>query len=171
VSARRRWILAGAIAALAGGGGVAWRQRQESDAAATQGLWDRRLVQPDGAELAMGSLRGRPLVINFWATWCAPCIKEMPELDRFHREFGPRGWQVLGVAIDRREPVLEFLRLRPVSFPVALAALEGTELARQLGNPSGSLPFTVVVDAAGRLVQRKLGQTSFDELARWAGRA
>jgi thiol-disulfide isomerase/thioredoxin len=107
-------------------------------------------------------------VLNFWATWCAPCIKEMPELDRFHREHAAQGWQVVGVAIDQPEPVREFLQRVPVGFPIAVAGLAGMELLRALGNPSGALPFTVVFAADGRVVRRKLGETTARELAGWA---
>ena len=82
----------------------------------------------------MATLRGQPLVLNFWATWCPPCVKEMPEIDRFQREFAARGWQVLGLAVDRPQPVREFLARTPVGYTIAMAGLEGTELSRQLGN-------------------------------------
>jgi thiol-disulfide isomerase/thioredoxin len=157
---------AGAAAAAAGVGGYLWR----TGAVRTyEPLWSLRFPQPDGGELVMAERRGKPLLLNFWATWCAPCIKEMPELDRFARDFGGRGWQVIGLAIDGPTPVREFLLKRPVGFAIGLAGMDGTDLARDLGNPQGGLPFTVVFDAVGRLVHRKLGQTSYDEVARWAG--
>ena len=166
---RRQWAVvagAGALAALGGAGFALWRQRGE--AAADLGLlWPHEFETPDGKTLAMRELRGRPLVVNFWATRCAPCVREMPQLDRFHREFRARGWQVVGIAIDQRGPVQEFLRKLPVSFPIALGGFAGMELVRQLGNPQGGLPFTVIADAEGRVVRRKLGETSFEELAPW----
>jgi len=164
---RRGWIVGGAAAAAAaaGVGGYFWR----SGAARTyEPLWSMRFPTPDGGELVMADKRGRPLLLNFWATWCAPCIKEMPELDRFARDFAGRGWQVVGLAIDGPTPVREFLRQRPVGFPVGLAGFEGTDLARELGNAQGALPFTAAFDSRGRLVQQKLGQTSYDELVGWA---
>jgi thiol-disulfide isomerase/thioredoxin len=169
---RRTFIASAAGIALVGGiAGYRWRERHAADAAAPAddgGLWGLRFTRPEGGELAMAEQRGKPMVLNFWATWCAPCVQEMPELDRFHREFGARGWQVIGLAIDGPTPVRQFLARQPVSFPIGLAGLDGTELSRRLGNPSGSLPFSVVFDTQGRPVQRKLGQTSFAELARWA---
>ena len=119
----------------------------------------------------LADLRGKPLLINFWATWCAPCVREMPEIDRFHREFGPRGWQVLGLAIDSPTPVREFLGRVKVGFAIGLAGLDGTDLVRKLGNTQGGLPFTVMVDAQGKLMQRKMGETDFKQLAGWASKS
>ncbi len=170
----RRWLLAGAgaTATLAGIGAALWQERSENKAAHadTAWLWGLSFPRPDGGELQMASLRGRPLVLNFWATWCPPCVKEMPEFDRFHREFSARGWQVLGLAVDSAGPVREFLARAPVGYTIGLAGFEGTEVSKRLGNEQGALPFTALVDAKGRVLQRRLGQTHFQELADWAGR-
>ena len=181
---RRRLLSIGvaAAAALAGLGTAWWRQpgaptsADVAAAAAAAGdpldrLWSLSLARPEGGELALVTLRGKPLLINFWATWCPPCVRELPEIDRFHREFGPRGWQVLGVAIDGPTPVREFLTRVKIGFPTVLAGLEGTELVNRLGNPQGGLPFSVMIDGSGRVLQRKLGETHFDELAGWAAKA
>ena len=118
----------------------------------------------------MQALRGRPLVLNFWATWCPPCVKEMPDLDRFQRQFAARGWQVVGLAVDAPAPVREFLARAPVGYPTALAGLDGMALSRQLGNESGALPFTAVFSAAGQVVHRKLGEASLQQMQQWAER-
>jgi thiol-disulfide isomerase/thioredoxin len=170
---RRRWALAAGVAVLAAAGGawLGWR-RTTPTVGAADALWPQQFDTPHGgAPLVAASLRGKPLVLNFWASWCAPCVREMPALDRFHREFAPRGWQVVGLAIDGPTPVREFLAKTPVGFPIGLAGLSGTELVRALGNAQGGLPFTVVIDATGRIVHQKLGETSFDELAGWAASA
>lgn len=193
--ARRRLLTTGvaAGAVLAGLGVAWWRQsgtpaagrgaaaegpqgtKAASGATAATGrsldsLWSLSLARPEGGELALATLRGKPLLINFWATWCPPCLRELPEIDRFHREFSPRGWQVLGVAIDGPTPVREFLTRVKIGFPTVLAGLEGTELVNRLGNPQGGLPFTVMIDGAGQVLQRKLGETHFAELAGWAAK-
>jgi len=155
--------VAGAAAA-AGAGWAWWRSAQAGDI----DLWSMSFETPAGGTLNFGAFRGKPLVLNFWATWCAPCLKEIPELERFHREFGPRGWQVFGLALDRAAPVNEFLARVPVTFPVALAGIDGSDLTRELGNTQGVLPYTVVFDRRGRSAHRKVGETSFDELRGWA---
>ena len=132
------------------------------------GFWDVHFDTPGGTPFNWSGLQGKPLLLNFWATWCPPCVKEMPELDRFHREFSPAGWQVVGLAIDGPTPVKEFLAKVKVGFGVALAGFGGTELAQTLGNTAGGLPFTVLIDAQGRIRHRKMGATHFDELATWA---
>lgn len=132
------------------------------------GFWAQQFDTPAGGSLGLTSLKGKPVLLNFWATWCPPCVKEMPELDRFHTEFGPKGWQVLGLAIDGPTPVKEFLAKVHVGFGIGLAGFGGTELAQALGNAAGGLPFSLLIDAQGRVRHRKMGATHFDELAAWA---
>jgi thiol-disulfide isomerase/thioredoxin len=158
-----------ALAAVAGGG-VAW-WRQSSGAIAPEVLnafWGAEFDKPSGASLAMKTFQGRPLVINFWATWCTPCVEEMPLIDNFFRQNESKGWQVLGLAIDQPSRVRQFLTQFPVTYAIGLAGLTGTDLAKQLGNEVGGLPFTVVLDAQGQLIQRKVGKLTADEVKNWA---
>ena len=157
----------GALAAAAGVGGALW-QRQRAAPPADPAFWNLRFERPEGGELVLASLRGRPMLLNFWATWCAPCVKEMPLLDQFHQAQRARGLSVVGLAVDSPTPVREFLSRRPMSFPVGLAGLDGVELARSLGNDSGALPFSVLFSADGAVLTRKLGALHTEDLADWA---
>jgi thiol-disulfide isomerase/thioredoxin len=174
-SATRRTLLAGA-GVLAAVGGALWYDRRSNapdtlarlaESAETVDLWSLRFPRPAGGELVMAELRGQPLLINFWATWCPPCIKELPEFDRFARSHDKQ-LRVVGLAIDSLVPVQEFLKKQPLGFAVGLAGLAGTDLARSMGNSAGALPFTVLLDAKGAVVQRKLGETQHAELEAWA---
>ena len=175
----RRRLLAGVAgtAALAGLGLAVWQQQRSGAQAAPSAsddlspLWALQVARPEGGQIALASLRGKPLLINFWATWCAPCLREMPEIDRFYREFGPRGWQVLGLAIDGPTPVREFLARVKIGFPIGLGGIDGTDLIHSLGNPQGGLPFSVMIGAKGQVLHRRKGATDFAELAAWAAKA
>ena len=178
---KRRDALAGGVALAAGAAGLGWalwRQAAQpvDDAAAQAGaappldVWTLRFDKPDGGQLALASLRGQPLVLNFWATWCPPCVEEMPLLDRFQREHQAAGWRVLGLAVDSAVPVREFLALHPVGFAIGLAGMEGVTLSRELGNASGALPFSVIFDSGGKAVEKKLGALTTSDLSAWAAR-
>jgi thiol-disulfide isomerase/thioredoxin len=157
--------VAGAAAA-AGVAGYWWQRRLEAQPGAAR-FWALDFETPDQGRLAMASLRGRPLVLNFWATWCPPCVREMPALERFFRSHAPAGWQVVGVAADNAAAVREFLARTPVTYPIVLAGFAGVELSRELGNTSGGLPFTVIYDSAGQLAKRHMGETHYDQLVSW----
>lgn len=171
-ASRRGWMAAAVGLGLAGvGAGLAWRTYQrESQAlsAAEAGFWQQQFTQPDGAMLVTASFKGKPLVLNFWATWCPPCVEELPLLNAFFNENKAKGWQVLGLAVDRATPVTHFLTQSPLAFPVALAGFPGIELSKSLGNLSGGLPFTVVFGPAGTVLQRKMGKLHSDDLRAWA---
>jgi thiol-disulfide isomerase/thioredoxin len=125
--------------------------------------WDT----PQGGRVAMESFRGRPLLINFWATWCTPCVEELPLINDFYRQNKANGWQVLALAVDRLAPVQSFMQKLPLDFPVGMAGATGTELGRGLGNLAGGLPFSVVLSGGGLVLQRKLGRLTHEDLASW----
>lgn len=169
---RRRWLYGG-VAALAGLGGAGLALRKFDlnavDETALAALWGMSFETPEGAQLSLSTFRGRPLLINFWATWCPPCVEELPLLDSFYRQNKANGWQVVGLAVDRLEPVQTFLSRQSLGFPMALAGMAGISLSKSMGNLGGGLPFTVVLGANGGMLDRKIGKVSQQDLTRWHG--
>jgi thiol-disulfide isomerase/thioredoxin len=168
-SRQRRWLVAGVgLAAAAAGAGLAMWRHQPDGGGDASALWGLTFDTPGGQAVTMASLRGKPLLVNFWATWCPPCVEELPMLDRFAREHAGNGWQVIGLAIDQPSSVRKFLAATPVSFPIGLAGLEGTDLGKSLGNTAGGLPFTVVLAANGTVRERRIGKLTPADLLRWS---
>ena len=110
---------------------------------------------------------GKVVVLNFWATWCPPCIDELPMIEAFWREHTANGHQVVALAIDQPSAVRRFLDRQPLGFPIGMAGLAGTELAKSLGNAAGGLPFTVFFKADGSIWRQKMGQLTPDDLSQW----
>jgi len=165
-------ILVISLLALAAGLGASWLDRQAAPTAepAVQTLWGQQWPGPDGQPKSLQTLRGQITVVNFWATWCAPCVEEMPALSALYQQIqqasgAPRPRvEFIGVAIDRADQVAEFARRSPVSYPLVVAGAAGSELGRALGNEAGALPFTAVIDSNGRVVERTLGIVNPEKL-------
>ena len=174
---RRRWLTAGvAVAAAAAGMAGAWWEShnasKEIPTAADGGLpdlWGQTFDTPTGDKLAMQALRGKPLLINFWATWCPPCVDELPLLERFYSQNKANGVQIIGLAADKPEAVSTFLKKMPLTFPIGLVGMPGIALSKTWGNLVGGLPFSVMLAADGHVMQRKMGKLSESDLRTWAG--
>lgn len=164
----RRWLLGGAvaIAAAAIGAAVSWRRVAPTDAAdaAVSLLLAQSMPDSTGAPFDFGRFAGQALIVNFWATWCPPCVEEMPELSDLNREMSPRGVQMVGIGIDSAAKIAEFANRHPVSYPLVVAGMGGTELGRQFGNTAGALPFTVLVNRGGGIAHRILGRVDIVRL-------
>ena len=160
------------MAAVAGVAGAWWQHGRSAPGVGGAGLdaefWAQRFERPEGGEVALAAMKGRPLLINFWATWCPPCVEELPMLDRFSAQQGSNGVQVLGLAVDQPSAVRKFLARVPVQFANGMAGLQGTEMARQLGNSAGGLPYTLMLNRAGEVVARKMGKLEQADLDAWS---
>lgn len=118
----------------------------------------------DDKPQTLEAYKGRVLVVNFWASWCAPCVAEMPQLVALHDAYASKGVQFVGIGVDSRQNVQNFLKKVPVDYPILVSGFGGADLARSLGNGPGALPFTVVIDANGVVRSTKLGQIVPTEL-------
>ena len=140
-------------------------------AVASRGAPMPTLVLPDldgGTMQLPDAYSGRPILINFWASWCGPCIVEMPELDRFAAAQGPDGTQVIGIALDRPDAVRVFLQRTPVAYPILIDLPGPADSGVQMGNLKGVLPYTALIDANGTLRKQKIGPFAPGEIDTWA---
>lgn len=128
---------------------------------------DAELRRLDGSTAKLSDFDGRPLLINFWATWCPPCIEELPLLDALHQRSGADGLQVIGIALDDPAAVEKFLGELPVEFPMFLAQPGRVDLSTTLGNANSVLPYSVLIDAEGHIAKRKFGAFSEASLREW----
>ena len=152
-------------AAISGGIDAAPARLTIGDALPNISLPDR-----DGRLRALSEWRGRPLLVNFWASWCLPCIEEMPLLDSFAQETD-NGVQVVGIALDEVAAVQRFLEATPVAYPILLDRVGPNDASVRLGNARGLLPYSVLVDASGHVRAQKLGPFRGDELKAWTAAA
>ena len=127
-------------------------------------VFKKEWFSPNQTKLDTQEWGGKVLILNFWATWCPPCVEEMPVLDQIQKEFGQQKLLIVGIGIDSPSNIGQFLEKTPISYPVALGGLEGSQIAKSLGNAQGGLPFTVVISPSGKIQGRKLGKISEDEL-------
>lgn len=139
---------------MAVGLGLALWDRQPADGSALLAL---SLPDTDGAPQSLSQWRGKVMVVNFWATWCGPCREEMPEFVRAQREFGPKGLQFVGIAVDQRDKVVQFAKELDLNYPALIGGYEAMDAAKLLGDRLAGLPFTVVLDRQGRVVHTQLG--------------
>lgn len=166
MSRRRELLILGAVAAGAAATGAlvgALALQSRSGAAA---LLSSRFPDLLGRPRALAEWQGRPLLCNFWASWCEPCREELPLLDAAQREHDAIGLQVVGIAADNAANISEYLKSVRVGFPVLIGEASAIPLMRHLGNQAAALPFSVGLDRRGRLRLRKLGAFSAPELER-----
>ncbi len=134
---------------------------------AAQFLFSLSLNDADGRRRALAHWRGKLLIVNFWATWCTPCVEEMPELQRAADAYRGSNVAVLGIGVDDAEPIRQFRRKHALRLDLLVTGFEGMDLAQRMGNPEAVLPYTVVISPAGRIVERHSGRLENGQLGRW----
>ena len=167
---RRHWLLAG-VGASAGLAGAlyAWQKFQPQGVMdeTVQNFWLQEFEKPEGGTLSLQSMRGKPLLVNFWATWCPPCIEELPLIDAFYAANQAKSFQVVGLAVDQPSMVRRYLTQKPLRFPNGLAGFNGTALGQSLGNAQSVLPYSVLFAANGSLLKKKAGKLEQSDLNAW----
>ncbi len=126
-------------------------------------LWQAKLPDQVGRMQSLAQYRGRPLVVNFWAAWCEPCVEEMPVLSALQKKYAAKGVHFIGIAVDSATNVAQFMQKVKVDYALYSAGYGGLALARALGNTQGGLPFTVLIDASGKIHSTLLGSVTRDE--------
>ncbi len=161
----RTVVLFAVVAGLSAAGGASyhmWLRGSGAGPAMDQGavverVLSARVTDVKGGTQSLEQWRGQVLVVNFWATWCAPCREEIPGFVRLQERYGSQGLQFVGIAIDQPDKVAEFASEFRINYPLLLGGLETIELLRQAGNRAGVLPYTLVIDRKGNLVSREPG--------------
>lgn len=118
----------------------------------------------DGRLIRMSDWRNKILIINYWATWCPPCLEEMPAFSALQRKYASKGVQFVGISIDDVAKVRQFNERTTISYPLLLGSMASMEVAVALGNQAQGLPFTIIVTPQGTVDSVKLGRLSDTEL-------
>ena len=122
------------------------------------------LADVSGNQHNISEWQGKIRVINFWATWCPPCLKEIPEFVELQKQYAGKGLQFIGIAIDDQEPVEEYLAATKINYPILIGGVTGIALAQQLGNRVDAVPFTIVVNRQGQIIYRHPGEFSREQI-------
>lgn len=165
MSRQRQILLFAAVAAIALVTGFLVDSATRPESADAQLLLASSLPDLEGRPQPLAQWRGKVIVINFWATWCAPCRDEVPALVRLQRKLGPAGVQIVGIAVDEGQKVRLFVTEFGINYPVLIAELEALGLSHRAGNVTGALPYTVVLDRSGRVLAQHLGGLTEANLA------
>ena len=156
----------GAFIGLLASGVEKWWQQEQSTASESQleKLPEFSLTTMDGGAWHSQQWTNKILVLNFWATWCPPCREEMPIFSKLQEEFAQQDVQFIGVAIDDREAVQEFIDSYGIDFTILLGDTQAAALSERLGNRFSALPFTVIVDKGGEIKLRHAGGIKEEQL-------
>jgi thiol-disulfide isomerase/thioredoxin len=168
VSKGRRIAVWATVAVVSVAGGIGYHLLREAETqrarAVVERIYATRLADLNGSLQHVGQWRGHVLVVNFWATWCAPCREEIPGVVRLQDSHGARGLTFVGIAIDQPEKVVQFAQEFRMNYPVLVGGLGALDLLREAGNRAGVLPYTVVIDRHGGLISQRTGGVNLKDL-------
>jgi len=154
-----------AVAVLALGGGIIARGLlSPTDQTSVMSLPDFTLPDVSGQPHAISEWQGKLRVINFWATWCGPCLKEIPEFIALQEQFANKGLQFIGIAVDSPEAVASYLSSININYPILVGDMPAISIAHQLGNNIDAVPFTVIVNQQGQIIHQHAGEFSKEQL-------
>ncbi len=139
--------------------------------AATDTVYDHRLSDADGKPQSLGQWKGKFLVLNFWATWCGPCVAEMPDLEKAQAALASRNVVIVGVGTEEPAKVREFRDQHGLHLTLLAGGYDALVLARSLGNTQGVLPYTVLVSPDGTVLQTQIGPLQRGQLRDWLAAA
>jgi thiol-disulfide isomerase/thioredoxin len=117
-----------------------------------------------GAQRSIRSWPGKSMIVNFWATWCAPCRREIPLLRELQKQHGEEGFQVVGVAVDFRDDVIKYAQEIGIDYPVLIGEQDGLDAVNKFGQGALGFPFTVFTASDGRIVLFHLGEIKKDQV-------
>lgn len=155
-----------AVSAASGFGAFRWWQARTA-AETAERRPDLEFRGLDGQAQRLSQWDGKLVLLNFWATWCTPCLKEIPLLVEAQRQYGPRGLQIVGLAMDQVEPVRIFQQRLAINYPILVGDTDIVLAMDQLGDPLGAFPFSVLIAPDGRVLDRASGDLSREELEAW----
>lgn len=162
-----RYSFFGLVALLAFAAGV-WfnpaRQSAPAEPSATDALYAINLPDLQNKPQKLDQWRGKVLVVNFWATWCEPCRKEIPLFVKMQENHGAKGLQFVGISIDQADKTSEFARNFGVNYPNLIGTFDTVEISRQAGNKRRVLPYTIVLDRKGQIVATEMGGITQEKL-------
>jgi thiol-disulfide isomerase/thioredoxin len=153
------------VAVLALGGGIIARGLlSPTDQASAKSLPDFTLPDVSGQPHAISEWQGKLRVINFWATWCGPCLKEIPEFIELQNRYADKGLQFIGIAVDSPEAVATYLNSININYPILVGDMPAISIAHELGNHIDAVPFTVIVNQQGQIIHQHAGEFSKEQL-------
>ncbi len=134
------------------------------EATAVGALMQTSFADLEGQPQKLSEWQGKTILLNFWATWCPPCVSELPELVELQKDFAGKNFQIIGIGIDSRSNMQDFAKKHQISYPLLVGGMEGTAVSKQFGNEAGGLPFTVLITADGKVSKTYMGRLDMEKV-------